>query len=313
MRNEYKKKDWHIQIMLPTAILGRTGLNVTRLGFGCALWNPDRPTWVPSQAQNVWNTALDAGINYFDTAYDYVFSEEWIGWALRSRHDEFYLATKCGCTDTQPTINSSDHDWTRDNLFRNIEISLRRLNRDSVDVIQLHNATVEECESEGVAQALNDIRDQGMVRWIGASTSLPDLPTLLDWGVFDVMQIPYSALQREHEDWITKAGQAGVGIVIRGGVAQGEVGVGKGKFDTWGLFERASLDELLEAGESRSSFVLRYTLSHPQADTIIVGTTRIDHLQENIDAVIRGPLSSGVYEEAKLRLNKAGEKPAPVY
>ena len=214
--------------------------------------------------------ALDAGINYFDTAYDYVFSEEWIGWALRSRYNEFYLATKCGCSDTQPTSNSSDHDWTRDNLFRNVEISLRRLNRDCVDVIQLHNATVEECESGGVVEALTDIRDQGMVRWIGASTALPDLPKLLDWGVFDVMQIPYSALQREHEDWITKAGQSGVGIVIRGGVAQGEAGVGKGKLDTWEMFEKASLDELLEDGESRSSFVLRYTLSHPNADTIIV-------------------------------------------
>lgn len=299
--------------MLPTAMLGRTELNVTRLGFGCALWKPDGPQWVSEQANTVWHTALDAGINFFDTAYDYVFSEEWIGWALQSRYDEFYLATKCGCTDTQPTSNTSDHDWTRDNLFRNIEISLRRLNRDSVDIIQLHNATVEECESGGVVQALNDIREQGMVRWIGASTTLPDLPTLLSWGVFDVMQIPYSALQREHEDWIAKAGQEGVGIVIRGGVAQGDRGVGKGMSDPWRKFEQASLDELLEEGESRSAFVLRYTLSHPNADTIIVGTTRTEHLQENIDAVMRGPLSPGVYAETKLRLDQAGESPEPVY
>ena len=128
---------------LPTATLGRTGLKVTRLGFGCALWKPDMPHWTPEQAQTVWDAALDAGINFFDTAYDYVFSEEWIGWALHSRYDDFYLATKCGCNDTQPTSNNSDHEWTRDNLFRNMEISLRRLNRDSVDIIQLHNATAE--------------------------------------------------------------------------------------------------------------------------------------------------------------------------
>ena len=59
---------------LPTAILGRTGLKVTRLGFGCALWRPDRPHWTPKQAHTVWAAALDAGINFFDTAYDYVFS-----------------------------------------------------------------------------------------------------------------------------------------------------------------------------------------------------------------------------------------------
>ena len=128
---------------LPTATLGRTGLKVTRLGFGCALWKPDRPQWTPEQARTVWGTALDAGINFFDTAYDYVFSEEWIGWALQSRNDEFYLATKCGCTDARPTssMNNSDHEWTRDNLFRNMEISLRRLNRDSVDIIQLHKVS----------------------------------------------------------------------------------------------------------------------------------------------------------------------------
>ncbi|MDP7085948.1 MAG: aldo/keto reductase, partial [Dehalococcoidia bacterium] len=64
---------------LPTATLGRTGLTVTRLGFGCALWKPDMPHWTPEQAQTVWGEALDAGINFFDTAFDYVFSEEWIG------------------------------------------------------------------------------------------------------------------------------------------------------------------------------------------------------------------------------------------
>ena len=302
-----------MQTTLPSSTLGRTGLNVTRLGFGCALWEPNSPNWTPEQAQTVWGAALDAGINLFDTAYDYLFSEEWIGWALHSRYDEFYLATKCGCTDTLPTSNNSDHLWTRDNLFENIEVSLRRLNRDSVDIIQLHNATVKECEAGNLIQALRDIRDQGMARWIGASTTLPDLPTLLSWGVFDVMQIPYSALEREHEDWIAKAAQEGVGIIIRGGVAQGDHGVSRGSSGTWATFDQASLHELLEEGESRSAFVLRYTLSHPNADTVIVGTTRTDHMQENIDAVMRGPLSDDVYEEAKRRLDAAGEIPTPTY
>ena len=297
---------------LPTATLGRTGLKVTRLGFGCALWKPDLPRWTLEQARTVWGTALDSGINWFDTAYDYVFSEEWIGSAIQSRYDEFYLATKCGCTDTRPASNSSDHEWTRDNLFRNMEISLKRLNRDSVDIIQLHNATAEECEAGDLVQALSDIRDQGMARWIGASTTLPELPTLLSWGVFDVMQIPYSALQREHEDWITKAAQDGVGIIIRGGVAQGEHGSATAQSATWETFDRASLGELMEEGESRSTFILRYTLSHPNVDTIIVGTTRPAHLRENIDAVTRGPLSADVYAEAKRRLDAAGESPAPV-
>ncbi len=194
-----------------------------------------------------------------------------------------------------------------------MEISLRRLNRESVDIIQLHNATVEECESGDLVQALSDIRDQGMARWIGASTTLPDLPELLRWGAFDVMQIPYSALQREHEDWIAEAAKEGVGIIIRGGVAQGEHRVDEAPLGPmWETFERANLVELMEEGESRSTFVLRYTLSHPNADTIIVGTTSPTHLQENVDAVMRGPLSADVYKETKRRLDTAGESPAPV-
>ena len=297
---------------LTTATLGRTGLEVTRLGFGCALWRPDRPHWTLERADQVWNAALDAGINFFDTAYDYAYSEEWLGRSLKPRYGEFHLATKCGCTDNQPTQNYSDHVWTRDNLFHNIEGSLRRLDRDSLDVIQLHNATVEQCESAGVVETLDDMREQGLVSWIGASTVLPYLPTLLSWDAFDVMQIPYSALQREHEDWITKAGEAGVGIIIRGGVAQGEHGVGRGAADMWRRFEEAGLDDLLEEGESRSSFVLRFTLAHPHVHTVIVGTTRLEHLRENVGTALKGPLPSDVYAEAKRRLDAVGERAAPV-
>ena len=297
---------------LPTSILGRTGLEVTRLGFGCALWRPDRPNWTPGRARKIWYTALDAGINFFDTAYDYVFSEEWIGWALSPRYDEFHLATKCGCTDTMPTVNDSNHSWTRDNLFRNIEISLRRLNRNSIDIIQLHNATSKECEAGGLVRILSDMRDQGMVKWIGASTTLPHLPVYLDWGVFDVFQIPYAAVLREHEMWITSAAEAGIGTVIRGGVGKGEPGVGVATEDRWAPYNNAGLDDLLEEGETPTAFMLRYTLAHPNVHTVIAGTLNPDHLTENVSVAKGGGLPEDTYAEAKRRLDAVGENPSAV-
>lgn len=297
---------------LPTSILGRTGLEVTRLGFGTALYRSDKPHWTEDYASGLYNAVVDSGINIFDTAYDYVFAEEWIGRILGSRYGEFHLATKGGCTDTRPEMNSSEHEWTRDNLFKGIEGSLRRLGRDSVDVLQLHNPTVDECESGGLAGAMSDMKAQGLVKWIGVSSTVPHLPRFLEWGVFDVMQIPYSALEREHEDWITRAAVEGVGIIIRGGVAQGEVGVGGGSEEQWQKFENAALDELLQEGESRSAFVLRYTLTHPDVHTIIVGTTSREHLEENLEAVLSGPLPDSVYAEAKTRLDSVGERAAPV-
>ena len=82
--------------------------------------------------------------------------------------------------------------------------------------------------------------------------------------------------------------------------------MGLGNEDRWKKFEEANLDELREPGESRTAFLLRFTLAHPHVDTIIVGTLYPEHLQENLAAVKRGPLPPNVYEEARRRLDRAG-------
>ncbi|MCY3897258.1 MAG: aldo/keto reductase [Caldilineaceae bacterium] len=285
--------------ILPTATLGRTGLEVTRLGFGAG----HRRAMTDEEMNAQLNAVLDAGINFIDTANDYGNSEEMIGRFLRHRRDEFILATKCGC-------HPDGHIWTRKNLFRGLHQSLKRLRVDSVDIMQLHNPTVAQCEQGELVQALQDMRDQGKVRWIGMSTTLPHLPTYLAWDVFDVYQIPYSALERDHEDWLTKTAQAGAGTIIRGGVALGKPGVGLGQSDRWQAFNEAGLDELKQSGESDTSFVLRYTLTHPDVHTNIVGTTNPAHLAENAQATLAGPLSREVYAEARKRLDRIGVSPA---
>jgi aryl-alcohol dehydrogenase-like predicted oxidoreductase len=296
---------------LPTAVLGRTGLEVSRLGYGTALRNqPNHEQW-----GRLLNTVLDSGINFIDTANDYGVAgitrsasgpaEEEIGRHISARRSDYRLATKCGC-------GPDGHIWTRENAFRGLHESLERLKTDYVDIMQYHNPTVEECEAGDLVAVLQDMKAQGKVRWLGISTTLPHLPTYLDWGVFDTFQIPYSALERDHEDWIAKSAEAGTGIIIRGGVAQGEPEVGSGRADRWQKFEEAGLDELMEEGETRTTFVLRYTLTHPYSHTNIVGTSNLDHLQENIRGILRGPLSEDVYVESKRRLDAAGETPSPV-
>ena len=284
---------------LPTATLGRTGLEVTRLGYGAGHRKPMND----AQREAILTAVLDAGINYIDTAGCYGNSEELIGRYISQRSSEFYLATKCGCAPT------GDNKWTRESVLGDLHRSLRRLKADYVDVMQPHNPAVDQSETNELVDALVDMRDQGKVRWIGISTTLPHLPTYLEWGVFDVFQIPYSALERDHEDWITKSAENGVGIVIRGGVAYGEPGVGKGDGANWAKFDEAGLDELREEGESRTAFVLRHTLTHPHADTNIVGTTNPDHLRENVETMVKGPLSAEVYAEAQRRLSGVGVVP----
>jgi aryl-alcohol dehydrogenase-like predicted oxidoreductase len=182
---------------------------------------------------------------------------------------------------------------------------------DHIDIMQLHNPPVDVTEQNQLVDALKEMQQQGKVRFISISTTLPHLPAYLQWGVFDTFQIPYSALERDHEEWISRVAEAGIGTIIRGGVARGEVGVGLGNEDRWKKFEEAKLDELRDPGESRTAFLLRFTLSHPNVNTIIAGTLYPDHLQENIAAVERGPLSANVYEETKHRLDQAGVTALP--
>jgi aryl-alcohol dehydrogenase-like predicted oxidoreductase len=299
-------------------MLGRTGLQVTRLGFGAMeirgprIWG-GRPV-TDAQAETILNAVLDAGINFIDTANDYGRSEEYIGRYLAKRRGEYILATKCGCKMTYRDEHTDEtpHIWTRENLFRGLHESLERMRTEAIDIMQLHNPPVEEVEKNKLVEALKEMQQQGKVRWIGISTTLPHLPVYREWGVFDTFQIPYSALQREHEAWITQSAQAGIGTIIRGGVARGEAGVGLGSAERWKFFEDAKLDELREPGESRTAFLLRFILSHPQIHTTIVGTLHPEHLRENVAAAQRGPLPAETYAEVQRRLDGVGVKPERV-
>ena len=299
---------------LPTRVLGRTGYQVTQLGFGAMevrgsrIWG-GRPC-TDAQARAILTAVLDAGINLIDTANDYGLSELYIGRHLASRRAEYFLATKCGCQ----MLYAGDHDetphvWTRDNFRRNIADSLAKMGADHVDLLQMHGPDVATTEENKLVDALLELKQEGAIRFIGCSSTSPHLKTYIDWGVFDVFQIPYSALERQHENLITEAAHSGAGIIIRGGVARGEPGDGLGAADRWAAFEKAGLDELRAPGESRTAFLLRFTLSHPHCDTTIVGTLQPEHLRENIAVAQRGALAADVYQEAKLRLDRVGISP----
>ena len=291
--------------------LGRTGLEVTDLSYGAMevrgsrIWGGRAVT--EQQAEIILNAVLDSGINFIDTSNDYGRSEEFIGRYLHTRRGEYYLATKCGCTVVHKDENTDDtpHVWTRENLFRGLHESLERMKTDYIDVMQLHNPSVEQAEEGDLVSVLLEMKQQGKVRWVGCSATSPHIESYIKLGVFDVFQIPYSALERQHEDAITLAGEAGAGTIIRGGVARGEPGVGLGDGGRWTSFEKAGLDELRAEGESPTAFLLRFTLSHPEMDTTIVGTLIPEHLQENARIAEQGPLPADVYAEAKRRLDAA--------
>jgi aryl-alcohol dehydrogenase-like predicted oxidoreductase len=260
------------------------------------------------------NAVLDGGINLIDTSIDYGSSEELIGRYLAHRRDEYFLASKCGCLLGPPPPGATPpfpHDYSGENIRAGLEQSLRRLKTDHLDLLQVHiSPSLAQMEAGGTVETLLSLRQEGKVRFIGMSGTLPNLTDHIAMGVFDVFQIPYSALQREHEDLITAAALAGAGNLIRGGAArgapaedkdwkQGPLGLSEGEGQR--RWEASGIEDLL-GDMGRFEFVLRFTLSHPGLSSTIVGTANADHLRSNLAIAEKGPLPADLYEEAKSRL-----------
>ncbi|QDU29021.1 General stress protein 69 [Anatilimnocola aggregata] len=287
--------------------LGRTGLQVTQLGYGSMGLRGPR-TWgmrvVNDEAADAFlNRVLYSGINFIDTAPDYGLSEERIGKYIGGRRKEYHLATKCGCVYAQHDDHLEiDHVWKKDVIQRNLETSLKRLQTDFVDLLQFHGGDAETLQREGLIELLLSFRKQGLVRFIGASSSMPNLPGLIALNVFDTFQIPYSCLAPQHRDQITQAAESGAGIILRGGVAQGGPDAEIQRPALNDVWSGAKLDEVLPANMSRAELILRYTVTHPHCHTTIVGTCNAEHLAENLAAAARGPLPAELHAEIAERV-----------
>jgi aryl-alcohol dehydrogenase-like predicted oxidoreductase len=144
------------------------------------------------------------------------------------------------------------------------------------------------------------------------SGTLPELRGHIAMGVFDVFQIPYSMLEREHEALIHEAAEGGAGIVVRGGVARGVMIKDEAVIDEYPEFLRAGfrarrrlwqetrIDDLLD-GMTPMEFMLRFTISNPDMSTTIVGTANPTHLRDNARAAALGPLPGDLYATARSR------------
>ena len=307
---------------LPRSTLGRTGLEVTRLGYGAMeLRGTDHfPRLSAAEASAILNAVLDSGINYIDTSPDYGFSEELIGRHLAHRRDEFFLASKCGCPVEPPDLPHAErkpHSFTRENIRAGVEQSLKRMQTDYLDVVQFHISPARSVleENDSIAE-LEALRSEGKVRFIGMSGTAPELGEHIEMGVFDVFQIPYSLVEREHEPLIHEAARRGAGIVIRGGVARGVIVKDESIIDDYPDFLRAGfrarrrrwleteVEDLL-GSMTPMEFMLRFTISNPDMSTTIVGTANPAHLERNVEVAARGPLPKDLYEAARKRFGAA--------
>src|SRR5213594_3017434 len=155
--------------------LGRTGLQVTTLGYGAMELRgaPRARDITEAQAETILKKVLDAGINYIDTSIDYGLSEERIGRYISHRRAEYYLASKCGCVvgaTPAPRGQRNPHVFTRDNIVAGVEQSLVRMKTEYIDVLQFHaSPSKQTLEEHNALDAVLSLKRAGKVRFVGMS------------------------------------------------------------------------------------------------------------------------------------------------
>ena len=295
-------------------ILGKTDLKVSRLCLGCMTFGePDRGkhAWtLPEESSRpIIKHALEGGINFFDTANSYSdgSSEEIVGQALRdfARREEVVVATK-----VYHQVGDLAEGLSRAQILRSIDDSLRRLNMEYVDLLQIHrwdyNTPIEE-----TLEALNDVVRAGKARYIGASSmhaaqfaQALALQEQHGWAPFVTMQDHYNLIYREEErEMLPLCYQHGVAVIPWSPLARGRLTrpwgetTARSVSDEFGktLYDEteannAQIAERLtrvaeDLGVTRAQVALAWVLSKRGVAAPIIGASREEQLDELINAV----------------------------
>jgi aryl-alcohol dehydrogenase-like predicted oxidoreductase len=291
-------------------ILGKTGLEVGRLGVGLAEIGFELALDDVSQAARVLNTALDSGINFLDTAACYDVSEELIGRTIARRREEYVLATKCG----HVTGGYDGEPWTAQTIRDSIERSLVRLRTDYLDVVQLHSCGVEVLEQGEAVRALLDARQAGKARFAGYSGDNKAAGWAVESGLFDTLETSFNLVdQRARTRLFPQAKARDMGIIVKRPIANGAWGAPESLSDYADTyFERAqemiALGPIPGAPENRVLLALGFAFARDEADTIIVGTCNLQHMKANIEWVEKTlPIATEAVEELHRRFEQLGQ------
>ncbi len=228
-------------------ILGRTGLSVSRTGFGAL--PIQRVTF--EEATALLNRALDGGVNYIDSARAYSNSEEKIGQAISHRRSEFIIATKT-------TAKKAEVFW------KDLETSLRMLKTDCIDVYQFHNPgfVPKPGGEDGLYDAAVKAKEQGKIRFIGLTNhSLERGFEAVHSGLYDTLQYPFNHLATEREiELVRLCKEENVGFICMKALSGGLITNAKlpfawlRQFDhivpIWGVQRMNELEELLAYAEN---------------------------------------------------------------
>lgn len=279
--------------------LGRTGLQVSEIGFGCASWWGQK-AFDEGDAIALVHAALEGGVTFFDTgaAYSGGEAEPRLGRALKGRAlDGVVVATKAG---TYHDGRRVVRDFRPAAIEASVERSLRRLGLEALPLLQLHGPATAELD-EAMLDMLDGLKRRGMVRALGANSFDPAvIEHIIDLPIFDVVMVDYNLLRPERAPLVARAAAAGKGVLAGMALAMGHANRQLARLraprDVWYALRalknhRADIAKGAKFGflrdlpdMSASQAALAYVLADPNVSCAVVGTTRMSHLLENLAA-----------------------------
>lgn len=278
--------------------LGTSDLLVSEIGLGCmSLGTEER------SAIAIVREALDAGINYVDTAdlYDAGRNEELVGKAIAGRRGDVVVATKVG-NRRVPGKDGWVWDASKAYIRSAAKESLRRLGTDYIDLYQLHGGTLKDDIDETI-EAFEELVREGVIRAYGISSIRPNVVReyVRRSNIVSVMT-PYSVLDRRaEEELLPLLGSRGIGVLARGPLAGGALAETKSPakgFLDYSLDEllgvRNRLSEMDSGGTERglTQLALRFPLAHPAVAAVVAGASSTAQLRSNVQAASVPPLTA---------------------
>lgn len=282
--------------------LGKTGLKVSPIGLGTVeiglaygIGVKDLPS--EKEAETILKSAIDLGITYIDTARGYGVAEERIGKSGIGKIDGIVIGTKCAQfleKGEDPHGVALEHRIQDD-----VETSLRALQVDSLQLVQLHGGSKEQIERGEIIDIMQRLKDEGKIQHVGIATRGEEAPlAAIESGFFETIQTAYSILdQRMASQVLPKAKENNVGIINRSVLLKGALTPAYAKLPDalTPLKETAqkAMQVASHEGTTLPQLAMQFVQSNPAVSTALIGTINPDHLKTAIDAAAT-PLSQDV-------------------
>jgi len=286
--------------------LGRTGLKVSEIGLGTTVIGyvyGIGPRDLPPEDEvlKFLHEVVERGVTFIDTGSFYGVAEERIGRSGVAKLPGVIVSTKCGhVLDRAEAI--TDKDLAK--IMRNdVEASLQKLGLDHLELVQVHGGTAERIKDGSIIGAMQKLKDEGKVRFVGISTRGEEAPlSAIESGFFDVLQLAHSILdQRMTKRVFAEARKRNIGIINRSALLKGALTPAAEHLAPVLSPLKKNSDAAKKIAEclgiDLSTLALRFALSNDAISTVLVGTNKFKHIESALRAAADGPLPEDILKE----------------